>query len=412
MIIQKNKSMVVSITTVLFLLLMLVFPTPEMANAASKAGSKNIELLRSDNKIIDGKMKVTADVRVQKGEKVSLFVIGYDKAGSIIEMKQTSTYIFGGNTSVFQLTMDNGEELNKLDIQALGATEEPYKILAQTTIMHEDHVEAVVAIKNGPKSQKMNIVAKGLNTNGKVVEVKSNGSHAFDQSILIYKIKFEAVYDIAKVQFLVLVDDKTYLVDSGLYIKDGKLVLTSVIKNGTKSQQILAKVTPFTADGKELKILTRSSYAFSNSTHDVKMVVDDTSANRVNITFYDETGKNEIKKLKSIMVTIDGNELAVNQSPVMKQGNVSVPMRDIFEALGADVKWDQKTSTITATRGSKEVILRIGSKLAYIDGVKVTLSVEPAVINGSTMVPIRFVAEALGAKVTWDNESQTVIITR
>ncbi|WP_160035009.1 stalk domain-containing protein [Paenibacillus sp. An7] len=412
MIIQKNKSMVVSITTVLFLLLMMVFPTPELANAASKADSKNIELLRSDNKIIDGKMKVTADVRVQKGEKVSLFVIGYDKAGSIIEMKQTSKYIFSGNTSVFQLTMDNGEELNKLDIQALGATEEPYKILAQTTIKHEDHVEAVVAIKNGPKSQKMNIVAKGLNTNGKVVEVKSDGSHAFEQSVLIYKIEFEAVNDIAKVQFLVLVDDKTYLVDSGLYIKDGKLVLTSVIKNGTKSQQILTKVTPFTADGKELEILTRSSYAFSNSTHDVRMVVDDTSANRVNITFYDETGKNEIKKLKSIMVTIDGNELAVNQSPVMKQGNVSVPMRDIFEALGADVKWDQKTSTITATRGSKEVILRIGSKLAYIDGVKATLSVEPAIINGSTMVPIRFVAEALGAKVTWDNESQTVIITR
>ena len=412
MIIRKNKSIIICLTIVLFVLLMLVHPTSGMANSSPNIDSTNVELLRSDNKIVDGKMKVTADVRVQVGEKVSLLVIGYDKSDNIIEMKTSSTYIFGGNTNVFQLTMDNGEQINKVDIQALGATEDPYKILAQTTITNKDHVEAVVAVKNGPMSQKMNIVAKGINKNGKVVEVRGTGSHAFDQTILIYKIKLEAVNDIAKVQFLVLVDDQTYLVDYGTYIKDGKLIVTAVLKNGAKGQQIMSKVTPFTAKGKELKIQTTSSYAFSNSTYDLKMAVNDKSANRVDLKFYDETGKNEIKKRDGILVTIDGQGLTVKQPPVKKEGRVSVPMRAIFEALGADIEWKQETKTVTATRGSKEIILQISSKLAYIDGEQVTLSVEPAVINGSTMVPIRFVAEALGSQVYWDNASQTVLIIR
>ncbi|MFC7679941.1 copper amine oxidase N-terminal domain-containing protein [Paenibacillus sp. GCM10028914] len=76
------------------------------------------------------------------------------------------------------------------------------------------------------------------------------------------------------------------------------------------------------------------------------------------------------------------------------------------------MEWNQETSTIIATRSTKEIKLQIGSKLAYIDGEQVTLSVEPSVINGSTMVPIRFVSEALGSQVYWDNGSQTVMIIR
>ncbi|MFC7679942.1 hypothetical protein [Paenibacillus sp. GCM10028914] len=333
MIIRNNKNIVIILTIVLFVLLMLVSPTPGMANPSPNTESSNIEILHSDYKIIDGKMKVTADVRVQEGEKVSLLVIGYDKSGEIIEIKQTSTHIFGGSTYAFQLTMDNGKQLSKVDIQALGATQEPYKILAQTTIKHKDHVEAVVAVKNGPISQKMNLVAKGINKSGKVVEVRGTGSHAFEQSILIYKIKLEAVNDIAKVQYLVLVDDQTYLVDYGTYIKNGQLIVTSVFKNGAKPQQIMSKVTPYTANGKALKIRTNSSHAFSNSTYNLKVVINDKGANRVDLKFYDETGKNEIKKRKGIIVTIDGQGLAVKHPPVMKKGSVSVPMREIFEAL-------------------------------------------------------------------------------
>src|SRR5690606_19379841 len=115
-IIRKNISIVINFTIALLVMLMLVAPQHAMALSSPIAESKNIELLRSDYKVIEGKMKVTADVRVQEGEKVSLLAIGYDKSGNIIEMKSAGTHIFSGNTHVFQLSMDNGEQLDKVDV--------------------------------------------------------------------------------------------------------------------------------------------------------------------------------------------------------------------------------------------------------------------------------------------------------
>lgn len=115
---------------------------------------------------------------------------------------------------------------------------------------------------------------------------------------------------------------------------------------------------------------------------------------------------------QSINVTVDGDVVAFGgQRPVEQFGTVLVPLRGVFEKLGATVAYDGNTKTILAVRGETNVSLRLGSRDAEVDGVTRTLSVPAQAINGTTLVPLRFVSEALGAQVNWQAASRTVIVS-
>ncbi len=111
-----------------------------------------------------------------------------------------------------------------------------------------------------------------------------------------------------------------------------------------------------------------------------------------------------------IKITIDGTQQSFDQMPVMVNDRVLVPMRGIFEALGAEVSWDDATQTASGVKDGKTVSLAIGSTNATVNGAAVTLDVPAQLVNDRTMVPVRFISESLGAQVDWDDASQTVII--
>lgn len=111
-----------------------------------------------------------------------------------------------------------------------------------------------------------------------------------------------------------------------------------------------------------------------------------------------------------IAVAVDGNYLDLPVAPLMVENRVLVPMRAIFEALGANVDWQGSSKTILATKNGSEVKLVVGSKTAYINGTSKTLDVPPRVSQGTTLIPLRFVGEALGEKVTWDEKNTQVIV--
>ncbi|MEQ6356886.1 copper amine oxidase N-terminal domain-containing protein [Lysinibacillus sp. M3] len=113
----------------------------------------------------------------------------------------------------------------------------------------------------------------------------------------------------------------------------------------------------------------------------------------------------------AIKVEIDGDVIRFDQGAVSVNGRTLVPMRTIFEELESTVQWNAKTKSITAVRGTKKIGLVIGSKTATINGQKIALDVAPQIINGRTLVPLRFISEALGAKVDWNNQTKTVSIT-
>ena len=108
-------------------------------------------------------------------------------------------------------------------------------------------------------------------------------------------------------------------------------------------------------------------------------------------------------------VFVDGQKLDV--STTVESGTTLVPLRAIFQALDATVDWDASTQTVTANKAQTTVKLQIGSPTAYKNGQPVTLQVPGKIIQGNTMVPLRFVSESLGAKVDWDGSTQTITIT-
>ena len=111
-----------------------------------------------------------------------------------------------------------------------------------------------------------------------------------------------------------------------------------------------------------------------------------------------------------IKVYIDNTRLDMEVMPQIRDGRTLVPMRAIFEALGAEVKWDNDSREASGKLGDTVVTLKIDSKTAYVNGQPKELDVPATIVSGRTLVPARFIAESLGAEVGWDNESRTVLI--
>ncbi|MEW9701945.1 phosphate/phosphite/phosphonate ABC transporter substrate-binding protein [Paenibacillus sp. SI8] len=112
-------------------------------------------------------------------------------------------------------------------------------------------------------------------------------------------------------------------------------------------------------------------------------------------------------------IIVDNQTLSFEVPPVNNQGTVMVPMRPVFEALHADVTWNEEDQKVIAEKEGVSVQLILGSPFAYINGRAFVLSSSPYISNGNTMVPVRFISEALGAQVSWNPIDQRVmIITR
>ncbi len=97
--------------------------------------------------------------------------------------------------------------------------------------------------------------------------------------------------------------------------------------------------------------------------------------------------------------------------PQLLRGRVLVPVRGVFEQLGAAVTWDEEKKVVTATKDGHVTWLRIGDKTARRDNAPVVLDVPPQLLDGRTLIPLRFVSEAMGAKVDWNGAEKLVSIT-
>ncbi len=110
-----------------------------------------------------------------------------------------------------------------------------------------------------------------------------------------------------------------------------------------------------------------------------------------------------------VTVTLNGNQLNLNPPPTERAGRIFVPLRGVFENLGASVVY--AGGVINATGRGHTVSLRIGSQQATVDGRTEPIDVAPFIIGASTYVPLRFVSQALGAAVDWDNANRVVAIS-
>ncbi|KMZ41564.1 MULTISPECIES: copper amine oxidase N-terminal domain-containing protein [Bacillales] len=99
-----------------------------------------------------------------------------------------------------------------------------------------------------------------------------------------------------------------------------------------------------------------------------------------------------------------------DQAPIINQGRTLVPIRPIAESLGFEVKWNEQTRTVTINKGKDNIRLVVTQKIANKNGQTIKLDVPAQIVNKRTVVPVRFIAEALSYKVEWDPKTQTVLI--
>lgn len=163
-------------------------------------------------------------------------------------------------------------------------------------------------------------------------------------------------------------------------------------------------VTITDKNGKEVKLtdLGNGKYSFAMPSSDVKINAEFKKAA--------DTAKDEEKTVIKMQignnaVSVDDKEINNDVAPVIVNDRTLVPIRIVTETLGGDVEWNDSTKTVTLNIDGKTITMTIGVEL---EGY----GVAPEIINDRTYVPIRFVAEELGAVVNWNEETQEVVIEK
>ncbi|WP_099192085.1 peptidoglycan DD-metalloendopeptidase family protein [Tepidibacter mesophilus] len=110
-------------------------------------------------------------------------------------------------------------------------------------------------------------------------------------------------------------------------------------------------------------------------------------------------------------ISLNGEVMTFLVEPINEKGTTLVPMRTIFEALGATVVWNSENKSVSAIKDNINVWLQLDSRIAKINNEEITLAVAPKVVNGTTLFPIKFVTETFAGNIEWDAENKRIIIT-
>lgn len=132
---------------------------------------------------------------------------------------------------------------------------------------------------------------------------------------------------------------------------------------------------------------------------------------KVGIIHAPEISKTDSGKRNFVRLYLNNQLLHTNQSPVIKNNRTLVPLRTIAEALDASVDWNQNTQTVTIQSSNKTIKIPINSHNVLVDGKEIFIDAPAQLMNNTTMVPLRFVTEQLGAYVSWDNTSYSIQIS-
>lgn len=113
---------------------------------------------------------------------------------------------------------------------------------------------------------------------------------------------------------------------------------------------------------------------------------------------------------KAPTIKVDGQQITFDQQPQIVKGRMLIPIRAVMENLQANVNWNQQNKTVFITKDSVYMELRVGSSFAKVNGESKEFDVAATLVNGRTYVPLRFISESLGAKVTWSSKDHSVTI--
>ncbi|MFS0838440.1 copper amine oxidase N-terminal domain-containing protein [Paenibacillus sp. 1P03SA] len=111
-----------------------------------------------------------------------------------------------------------------------------------------------------------------------------------------------------------------------------------------------------------------------------------------------------------VKVFIQNERVHFDVEPAIESGVTLVQFRPIFEELGLTVEWDSKTNTVTGRKDGLSIVLQINNNHATVNGQTKILEVAPANVDGNTVVPLRFIGEATGNRVNWNESARQIVI--
>lgn len=119
----------------------------------------------------------------------------------------------------------------------------------------------------------------------------------------------------------------------------------------------------------------------------------------------------DAKTLKAGCVTVNNNLIKFDAPPYIKGGVTLIPVRAVAEKLGAEVSWDADTQKVTITKNETVIEITVNKMTVLVNGVPTEISLPTEVTCGKTYLPLRFLAEALGFDVNWDGENEIIDIS-
>lgn len=141
---------------------------------------------------------------------------------------------------------------------------------------------------------------------------------------------------------------------------------------------------------------------------------DDAVATVANAVVVSPTAAEAVLTIGSTTMTVNGKEVTMDVAPYLKDGRTFLPVRFAANAVGvsdANIIWDGANQRVTILKGDRIVQMTIGEKTLLLNGASIPMDVAPEVVPpGRTMLPIRFLAMALGADIAWNPDTQTVTI--
>jgi hypothetical protein len=256
-----------------------------------------------------------------------------------------------------------------------------------------------------------------LTINGNPVSVGADGSFSYDAAISGPATFTIVSRDIAG-------NTSQFLLTVSLDTTPPKLVISEPKAFQEVHTQFVAvkgqteKDAKVTVNGLEIAV-NPADYSFSYS-----LQLTTPGLNSINVVAVDLAGNqttaaipvNFIPKTKIILqvgntvALVNDKTVKLDAPPKIINGRTLVPLRFVAEAFGASVKWNSVFKLVFITLQDKEIVLQIGTSYASVGDSKYTLDTAPIIDKGNTLVPIRFIAEAFNSSVEWDEKTKTVTI--
>lgn len=220
----------------------------------------------------------------------------------------------------------------------------------------------------------------------------------FRKDTVIQHRNYESVGINEEITLIAKITDLAYTNNAKVILSNGKEIAMDKSSEGYYVATIPGSDKPGILNY-HISVSDKNGKAIESDEYKVEIVTND-------IVLYDSMNDEVVKT--DIPIYIDGKRLYSEDKPVIKSGRTLIPVRALCEALNAEVNWDDKSKTVTIDKENKNISLKIGEKVISVNKDKKNIDVPAIIVSGRTMLPVRAVAEIMGAKVEWDEKDNRI----